>query len=187
MSKRVLIAYGSRFGSTEEIARKIGEVLAREGIEPEYVDLRKTGEGKWPSPLDFDGILVGSGIRIAKWTKEAESFLEKNKDYFQGKKALGLFVSCGSAVQDKEQARKDYLEKVIDTLGVTAVMYEAFGPLYDLSSSSKMGFLDKRMLKMASEKAWEEAGLQIDKNGRNDLRDWKRIEEFGREFAVHIA
>jgi menaquinone-dependent protoporphyrinogen oxidase len=187
MSKRVLIAYGSRFGSTEEIARKIGEVLAREGIEPEYVDLRKTGEGKWPSTLDFDGILVGSGIRIAKWTKEAESFLEKNKDYFQGKKALGLFVSCGSAVQDKEQARKDYLEKVIDTLGVTAVMYEAFGPLYDLSSSSKMGFLDKRMLKMASEKAWEEAGLQIDKNGRNDLRDWKRIEEFGREFAVHIA
>lgn len=147
------------------------------------MNLRKTREGKWPSPNDFDGVLVGSGIKIAKWTKEAESFLKMNKDCFQGKKPLGLFVSCGTAVQDKEQARKDYLEAIIETFGLTAAMYEAFGPLYDLSGSSKMGFLDKRMLKMASEKSWEEAGLQIDKNGRNDFREWEQIEEFGKQFA----
>ncbi|MBU6997861.1 MAG: hypothetical protein HXS41_06810 [Theionarchaea archaeon] len=187
MSKKVLIAYGSRFGSTEEIARKIGEVIVTEGVESELVDLRKTKKGRWPSPSNFDGVLVGSGIKIMKWTKEAESFLKVNSDYFkEGGTPLGLFVSCLSRVTEGEEGGKEYLVKIMETLGIHAVLYEAFGAVLDFSSSSRMDFLNKKMLRMGMKEASKEKGLVFDENGRNDYREWEQIEEFAKKFVSLI-
>lgn len=70
-SPKVLIAYGSRFGSTEEISIKISHTLEEQEIETHLLDLKKVKAKDWPSLEAFDGVLVGSGIRIGKWTKEA--------------------------------------------------------------------------------------------------------------------
>ena len=42
MSKKVLIAYGSRYGSTEEIVRAMVQILEKEGLETQLLDLRHT-------------------------------------------------------------------------------------------------------------------------------------------------
>ena len=38
MPKKILIAYGSRYGSTEEIARAMAQILETEGLETQVLD-----------------------------------------------------------------------------------------------------------------------------------------------------
>ncbi|KYK36866.1 MAG: hypothetical protein AYK19_00815 [Theionarchaea archaeon DG-70-1] len=187
MSKNVLIAYGSRFGCTEEVSQEIAKMLEKEGIDSRLLNLRKTKAKEWPSIEEFDGILVGSGVKIAKWTKEPKTFLEKYKEEFNRKeKILGMFVCCASAAADYDYAKKEYLEKVMETIGITADIYDAFGGVLDLSKSSRMGFLDKKMLKMAAKQMQEEKGVRIEENEKNDLRDWDQIQRFAGEFAALV-
>jgi menaquinone-dependent protoporphyrinogen IX oxidase len=87
--KKVLIVYGTRYGSTEEISRDIAKFLLEVGIETELVNLRTTKSKKWPQIDEFDGIIVGTSLKMNKWKKEAKSFIDKNKDYFKdGSKPL---------------------------------------------------------------------------------------------------
>jgi menaquinone-dependent protoporphyrinogen oxidase len=185
MPKKVLIAYGSRFGCTEEVSQEIAKILKEEGVDSSLLNLRKTKPKQWPSIEEFDGILIGSGIRIMKWTKESKKFLEMYKKELN-EKGLGLFVCCALAATDQAQAKKDYLEKVIDELGITPDIYDAFGGVLDFSESSNMGFLDKKMLKMAAKAMKEEEGLAIEDDAKNDFRDWDQIRNFAEKIAALV-
>lgn len=184
--KKVLIAYGTRYGSTEEISQEIGKTLEKEGLKVQLVDLKKTKSKEWPSLEPFDGVLVGSSIAIGKWMKEPQEFLKKHKAEIQKKeKILGLFVSCGSASfpETYEQGKSDYLEKVMAKIGIEADIYEAFGGVYDFSESSRVGGMAKRALKMASKQMNKQYGTRIDLNAKNDFRDWDQIQNFAKKFA----
>jgi menaquinone-dependent protoporphyrinogen oxidase len=185
MSKKVLIVYGSRFGCTEEVSQKIGTILQDQGIEPELVNLRKTKSKNWPSLDQFDGVLIGSGIKIAKWTKEPKSFMKKNKDALNSKK-VGMFVCSGTAAVDKNRAREEYLEKVMNELGVKSDVYDAFGGVMDLSEDSPLGFLDKKMLKTGVKEMTKDTGIEVKDGQKTDFRDWDQITKFAQEFAALV-
>ncbi|MGD2248251.1 MAG: flavodoxin domain-containing protein [Candidatus Methanofastidiosia archaeon] len=182
MSKKVLIAYGSRFGCTKEVSQKIGNILKDQGIEPEIVNLRKTKSKNWPKLDQFDGVLIGSGIKIGRWTKEPKSFMKKNKDVLNSTK-VGMFVCSGAAAVDKNHAQKEYLEKVMNEVGVKAQVYDAFGGVMDLSEDSPLGFLDKKMLKTGAKEMTKDSGIEIKDGEKTDFRDWDQITKFAQEFA----
>ena len=92
MPKKVLIAYGSRYGSTAKIARTMAQTLENEGLEPQLLDLNQTNQKQWPSLASYDGLLVGSGIKIGRWTGEATKFLKKHADEIKTLKSKGLVV-----------------------------------------------------------------------------------------------
>jgi hypothetical protein len=57
-------------------------------------------------------------------------------------------------------------------------MLDAFGGVIDFSKSSKIGWLDKKIIGIASKD-----DPAIKKNRRNDLRDWDQIRTFGENFV----
>jgi menaquinone-dependent protoporphyrinogen oxidase len=179
---RVLIAYASRFGSTSEISQEIGDILRKEDLNVDLIDL-KGDSGKNPNLSDYEGILVGSGIRMGRWTKEDLSFLKKNcKELSQ--KNLGPFVSSGEAANPEkyDQAKKKYLEDVIRKIGLmqTDVLIEAFGGVFDLSTSNNYSFFEKKMIKRI---ATSSAGFVVQDGKMNDFRNWQLIREWATSFA----
>jgi len=188
--KKVLIAYGSRYGSTAEIARAMADALEKEGVDAQLLDLEQTKEKQWPSLASFDGLLVGSGIKIGRWTRQATKFLKTHADEIRTLKSKGLvvgvFVSCGlaSTPGKHDEALQTYVEKSLNDVGIPGVVdvYDAFGGVYDLSPSSPMGFLDKRMLSMGA-KQMSSDGVTVEQGERNDLRDWDQIRAFTENFA----
>jgi menaquinone-dependent protoporphyrinogen oxidase len=185
---RVLIAYGSRYGSTEEIASKLAGFLEEEGIESTVLDVKKNRRWqnrRWPNLEEYDGVIVGSGVKITKWMREPLEFLKRKKEELRGKK-LALLVSCMSMLQDPDYAKEELLEKVIERTGVEADLYEAFGPLIDVGEDSRMGFLDKRIAQSVMIGLSKELGLELDMKGRNDLRDWDRIQDFAHSFSESL-
>ena len=190
MPKQILIAYGSRYGSTAEIARAMAETFKKEGLEPQVLDLEQTKQKQWPSLTSFDGLVIGSGIKIGRWTRQAAKFLQTRADEIKTLKSKGLvvgvFVSCGlaSTPGKQDEARQTYVKKILDDVGMSGAVdvYDAFGGVYDLSSSSPMGFIDKRMLSMGA-KQMSKDGVTITGGARNDLRDWDQIRAFVEHFA----
>ncbi len=186
----MLVAYGSRYGSTEEIARAIAETLTREGLDTHLLDLKHTKQKQWPRLALFDAVLVGSGIKIGRWTGEASRFLKKlagEVETITAKRLIvGIFVSCGLAIntEKRPEARRNYIEKAVTELGLSDAVdaYDAFGGVYDLSPSAPMGFLDKKMLSMGAKQMVKD-GTPLVEGVRNDLRDWAQIQTFAEQFA----
>ena len=180
---RVLIAYGSRWGSTEEVAGRLVGFLGEEGVEAELLDVKKVRD--WPSLEGFDGVLVGSSVKVSKWMREPLQFLRRKRGELEGRR-LGLFVSCLTVVTDPEGARRDLLVRVAEEAGVEAVVSEAFGPVLDMGAGSRMGFVDRRIAGVVMLGLGKDHGLEFDVGGRNDLRDWDRVREYAHRFAESL-
>ena len=84
---------------------------------------------------------------MGKWTKEAKNFIKKNVKVLKEKSFLAVFVSSGEASDPEKylEAKEKYVQKLITdlSLDLNKVMHEAFGGVFDMSSTSRMGRLDK--------------------------------------------
>jgi menaquinone-dependent protoporphyrinogen oxidase len=182
-NKKVLIAYGTRFGCTEEVAREIALVMEKNGIEPNLVDLSSIKKSQWPAVGDYDGVLVGSSIKIGKWKKEPKVFIERNLDELKKHdKKVGIFVCSGTAITDPVKAKKEYCEDYATKLGFDVDLYNAFPGVFDLSKSSRMGFLDKKLAKAGKEELLKH-DLEFNDTMKNDYRNWEDIRGFAKKFA----
>jgi menaquinone-dependent protoporphyrinogen oxidase len=174
---KALVVYGSRYGTAAEIAREIAQVIEEEGVE---VDLKEDKNVKKTDPDPYDLIIVGSGIKMGKWTKNTIKFLKKNKNILKEKK-VALFVSCSAANEEKsrEMGWNDYLKKVArENLEDEPVDMGLFGSKYD--PNAKQGMMYKMTMKFWK-KDLEEKGLDTSKP--NDFRDWDEIRDWARNLT----
>lgn len=181
--KRVLLIYGTRYSSTKEISQEIEKVLKEKNIEVNAFNLAE--EKDIPSLDEFDGLLIGSGIKMGKMTKNVRKFVDKNEDTLRNRKnILGLFISCGTAGEagKREKAKKDYIDKFLKDKNIEADMEEAFGGVFDLSEDSNLGFLSKKVLKMTAKE-----DPNITPGEKNDQRDWEFIREFADKFCNKLT
>jgi menaquinone-dependent protoporphyrinogen IX oxidase len=63
----------------------------------------------------------------------------------------------------------------------------AFGGVFDFSSESKMGFLDKQLAKIAAKGMEADLGYEIDRDSKNDFRDWDQIREFAEDYLTLLT
>ena len=90
--KRILVAYATFAGSTAEVARAVGEEIARSGLQ---VDVLPLGEVK---DLEaYAGVVVG-GPMIMGWHRAALGFLKRYRAAFQHI-PLAVFVMAMSLTQ----------------------------------------------------------------------------------------
>ena len=74
-AKSILLAYASRFGSTQEVAETIAAALREAGL---AVDLQPMQEVK---SLDrYDAVVLGAAIYNAKWNAVAHQFLSQHQN-----------------------------------------------------------------------------------------------------------
>ncbi len=93
--KRILVAYATMAGSTVDVARAVGEEIAKSGVQ---VDVLPLGEVK---DLEaYDGVVVG-GPMIMGWHRAALGFLKKHRGAFQ-RIPLAVFVMGMSLTQTGE-------------------------------------------------------------------------------------
>jgi len=74
MEGKVLVAYGTKYGGTAEIAEKIGQVLREAGL---HADVLRADRVSDVSP--YHAVVLGSGVYIGRWRKEAAKLLKSNE------------------------------------------------------------------------------------------------------------
>lgn len=173
----VLVAFGTKYGSTAKVADAVASELIARGASVEVVDLRE----RIPTDLDrYDLVIVGSPVFIGKWTKPAQEFLRKNADAL-AKKKVALFACCSDILfEDKvEAARKMYLEDVAGSNGLEPVAMGLFGGEVDFA---KYGMFTRFLLsRVGAKEEMEKKGMDISRP--YDFRDWERIRKWARDLA----
>lgn len=172
----VLVLYGTRWRGTEKVAQTIGKAIQEAGNTVEVIDAKKA-----PETIDaYDLILVGSGLRADKWTRESEAFIEKNAEALKTKK-MALYVSCSMADRKDDGynvGKKRYLDDFAAKYNLSPIAMGYFGGLMDFSYSH--GLLVDVIVRVNRR--------NLRKNGLNtaavhDTRDWAAIEAWGKEVA----
>ncbi|BDZ70470.1 flavodoxin domain-containing protein [Methanobacterium petrolearium] len=175
---KTLIVYGTRYGTAAEIAEEIANVIREEGIKVDLIEDKRVNDCDVSL---YDLVVVGSGIKMGKWTKKSVKFLQKNKESLANMK-VAIFVSCGSANEEKTrpEGQKKYLDEVAQkNLINPPVATGLFGSVYD--PEAKHGLMYNFSMRFVK-KEMEKNGL--DPNKRHDYRDWDDIRSWARGLVV---
>jgi menaquinone-dependent protoporphyrinogen oxidase len=174
---KALVVYGTRWGGTVSVAKKIGGTLKEANCTVDVVDAKT----KPPTVDNYDLVVVGSGLRADKWTKETLRFLKENA-HALSKKKTALFVSCLMADREteeaQERAKRKYLLEIAEEYGLSPISYGFFGGYADFSKSH--GLLVDIIIRV-NRKNLLKNGLDIRKIV--DTRDWNKIGAWARELV----
>jgi menaquinone-dependent protoporphyrinogen oxidase len=167
---KALVAFGTKYGSTVEVAEAISQELANKGYDVELLDLRKNGE---KSVKGFDLVVLGSSVFIGKWTKPAQQYIERNAADLAATK-VALFVSCSDVLfpEKAEAAKKMYLEDMAASIpGCRPVAMGLFGGVIDFARYSALTRV--LLAGVGTKKTLETRG--VDTSAPYDYRDWEQI------------
>ena len=96
MNERVLIAYATFAGSTQEVAVDIGKTLGERGFAVDVIPVLES-----PAVDGYDYVLVGSAVHGSKWLAEALEFVETNQEALK-RVPVALFSVCLSGLARDE-------------------------------------------------------------------------------------
>jgi menaquinone-dependent protoporphyrinogen oxidase len=184
---RVQIVYASRHGGCAGIAERIAEVLRAEGSEVQLADAAQR-----PDPQGFDSYIVGSGVYMGSWLKEATEFLEHNQAAL-ATRPVWLFSSGPLLGSSKQTPGADRLtdalgpetgpgsggRKKVEALSaaIGARGHEVFLGAFDPSDPPKS--MAERLVRLMP------AAKQVLPTG--DFRDWDAIAAWAHHIAAQLS
>lgn len=164
MGNHVLVAYASKHGATEEIAKKIGDVLQQAGLS---VEVKPAGQVKDLAP--YQAVVLGSGVYVGQWRKQAARFLKANEQAL-AEKMVWIFSSGPTGEGDVEKLLPDWtlpksLLPVADHIQPrdVTVFHGAMDP-------NRLNFIEKWMIKQVNAPT-------------GDFRDWDAVAAWATSIA----
>ncbi len=165
MSKKILIAYASKCGSTGEVATAIGKTLAQNGAHVDVMPIKKVTDLS-----GYQAVFVGSAIRAGKWLREAAGFVSKNRAILQGI-PTSYFTVC-MTMKDDTPANRAKAAGFIDPVRA-ALAPAAEGYFAGKVDPKRLSFIESTMLKAKNVP-------------EGDFRDWDKIRDWAQSTYTQI-
>jgi len=86
MPKKVLVGFATRYGSTEETAKLIGDSLRDGGFEVDVMQVRDV-----KNLIDYQAIILGAPLFMFHWHKDVLKFLSKHQNLLLDR-FIGIFA-----------------------------------------------------------------------------------------------
>lgn len=175
--------YGTRYGTTKEISNEIQKIIQERGITTESYDLDEHKLKEIPFLQNYDGIIIGTGIKMKRWTKSVKNFMQKRKSELIGcQNKLGFYVCCGEAAEKSKisNAINIYITSKLQNLGIKPALIDAFGGCYDLTEGSPITGMTRKIVISIMK---NEEGIENPEGKKHDYRDWGQIGDFANNFS----
>lgn len=159
---RTLVAYGTKHGSTQEVATAIAADLRAAGHE---VDLLSAAAAAVAGPDGYDSVVVGGSLYMGRWHPDACRFIRR---HHAGLSRLPLAVfALGPRTLDAEDvaSSRKQLDSALGRLKVKPELVAIFGGAVD---PSKLRFPLNRM-------------------AESDARDWQAVDAWSEEVGAMIS
>jgi len=167
----ILVAYATRYGSTREVAERVGEKLRAPGV---AVDVSPAGSVTDVSR--YSAVVLGAPYYIGKMLKEATAFLERHRGDLETMPVALFALGPVRATDDMDEDRKQ-LDRTLDKIGwFKPVAVEMFVGKFD---PAVLRGLDKLVTKPKASPLY---GL-----GAQDDRDWNAIESWAESLRLVAA
>ena len=163
----ILVTYSSGFGTTREIAEKIGQVLQAEPLF--QVDVLSIDEVS--SIKTYDTIVLGSSVRAEHPLANLVDFIALHRHELE-EKQVALFLVCLSANTEEGRckARAEHLPHLLNRFPhIRPIAAEVFGGKIDLN---KLNPVMQSLMRRFLEK------MALPTEGNIDTRDWVFIQQW---------
>ncbi len=164
MKTRILVAYGTKYGATQEIAERIGETLRQAGLQSDVQSADRVSDLS-----GYEAVVLGSAVYIGRWRKEAAKFL-KTHEAALAQRPVWLFSSGPTDKGDVEELMQGWsfpgaLQPIADRIRPRGIAV-----FHGAADESKMSRLDRWLLKNV-------------KAPTGDFRDWDAIQDWATAIA----
>ena len=170
---KILVTYASAYGSTAEVAHKIGKYFTEQGSVVEV--LRST---EITNISQYDVVVVGSPIRYEHWMPEARAFVIKNQEHLSKVHVAYFFCCLALAIrtEDTESKARQYADK----------LYALSSQVRPLSIGCFAGVLDYSKMPLPLRYIFKIFSAIIGlKEG--DYREWREIQQWTKDVAGKIG
>ena len=106
---KVLIAYATRFGTTEKCAGILAEMLMEKNLEVELVDLKKDKRVK---PENYDLVVVGGSFLVFRMNAFVKKFVKRNLNILLNTRTA-IFM-CGTDEDWENEIKKGFPGELLD-------------------------------------------------------------------------
>lgn len=171
MSTKILVAYATRYGSTQEVAEHVAAALREHApvVDVESVRSVQTLEG-------YDAVVLGAPIYIGSWHKDAQRFLSQHSEMLSHM-PVAIFA-LGPIHDDKEEynaARVELDKEVGKYHWLAPIVVKVFGGKFD---PSKLRFPDSLLTTLPAS--------PLHGAPTSDVRDWTAISAWANELAAKL-
>lgn len=165
MTRRILVAYATKHGSTAEIATAIGEEIRSAGYDVDVLNARDLAGARALEP--YDAVVLGSALYAAHWQRDANRFVRRHVAGL-GARPVWLF-SSGPLDHSAE----------FGDIPMTPPVAAEVAPIGARGHRTFGGRL------LATTPGIDPAVLRTHRQG--DFRDWTAIRAWGRAIAAELG
>ncbi|MFP4635658.1 MAG: flavodoxin domain-containing protein [Nitriliruptoraceae bacterium] len=175
-SRKVLVAYASRHGSTAEIAERIAQRLSAAGHAAVAMDVDEVAD-----VAAYDAYIIGGAAYMFRWLRSTVRFVRRNEELL-AQRPLWLFASGPLGDQEIDDEGNDLLEasrpKEFDELheSLDPRAEKVFYGKWD-SDAPPIGLAERMMRFVPAGRDALPAG---------DFRDWPAIDAWADEIATAL-
>jgi menaquinone-dependent protoporphyrinogen oxidase len=166
MSTSILVAYATKYGSTQEVAETVAATLREAGLSVTCGPARQVR-----ALAGYDAVVLGAPLYMFRWHKDAKSFLARHRQDLTTRPmavfALGPFNNEPKEFQD---ARGQLDKELLKFPWFTPVAVEIFGGKFDPTALRFPYNLIPALKKMPV----------------NDIRDWPAIRAWASGLAAQL-
>jgi menaquinone-dependent protoporphyrinogen oxidase len=160
MSASVLVAYATRYGSTQEVAEAIAATLREHTLE---VEVQPASEVR---ALDrYSAVVLGAALYSGRWHGDAIKFLKRHRTALSERTVAIFALGPRSAAEEERRGSREQLDRGLAKASWLApVAIEVFGGVID---PAKLRFPFNRM-------------------PASDARDWTAIRAWASDLAAQF-
>jgi len=100
MNKKILVTYASRFGSTEGVAKRIGNTLSEHGLTVDVLPMREVKDLS-----AYQAVVAGSAINAGAWLPDAMQFMQTHRAELSQKPFASFLVCMTLTMRNADQYR----------------------------------------------------------------------------------
>ncbi|PKO19080.1 MAG: hypothetical protein CVU39_00585 [Chloroflexi bacterium HGW-Chloroflexi-10] len=164
MENKILVTYASKYGATEEIARKIGIVLREAGLSVDVLPVKEADNLR-----GYAAVVLGSALYMGRWRGEAVRFLKSNAQTL-AQMPLWLFSSGPTGEGDPVKLVEGYIIPLPIQALVNQLHPRDITVFHGSMNIAKLNFFEKWVL----DKVKADIG---------DFRDWNVISAWAGSIA----
>ena len=171
MSTSVLVAYATKYGSTQGVAEEVAAALREHRFEVDCQPVNKV-----QSIDKYGAIVLGAPLYIGAWPKDALSFLARQQAALAGR-PIALFALGPLSAEEKEREdARGHLDKVLAKLPwLKPLAVEVFA-----------GKLDPAQLRFPDSLLTVLPATPLHGMAAKDARDWTAIRTWAESLAVRL-
>jgi menaquinone-dependent protoporphyrinogen oxidase len=166
MTRKILVAYATRTGSTAEVADRIARHLCKAGLSAEA---RPVGEVT--SLEGYSGAVLGSAVRYAAWLPEMTDFLSAERAALSAM-PVAFFTMHMLALGDDPAAVAERAKYTARARELVTPIDEVF--LEGMIDPARLSFFDRMAVRLV-------------KSPVGDRRDWGRIAAWADALAARLT